>query len=46
MKDPRLAKEYEFLGETPAFRSGRDAYSDMKAAEKQIFEINKLMTKR
>jgi len=46
MKDPRLVKDYEFWGETPLFRSGKEAYAEMKAAEKNIYEINQLMVKK
>ena len=45
MKDPRLAKDYEILGETPVFRSGNEAYTELKATEKTTYEINKLIKK-
>ena len=45
MKDPRLAKEYEVLGETPVFMSGNEAYSQLKAMERTTYEINKLIKK-
>jgi hypothetical protein len=45
MKDPRLAKDYEILGETPVFRGGNEAYSELKATEKTTYEINKLIKK-
>jgi len=45
MKDPRLAKEYEILGETPVFVSGNEAFSQLKAIEKTTYEINKLIRK-
>ncbi len=46
MKDPRLAKDYEILGETPVFRSGKEAHSELKASEKVIYEINKLIARK
>jgi len=46
LKDPRVAKDYEILGETPVFRSGREAYSELKATEKVTYEINKLIAKK
>jgi tripartite-type tricarboxylate transporter receptor subunit TctC len=45
MKDPRLAKDYEILGETPVFRNGNEAYTELKATEKTTYEINKLIKK-
>lgn len=45
MKDPRLAKDYEKLGEKPVFISGNEAYSELKATEKTNYEINKLIKK-
>ena len=45
MKDPRLAKDYEILGETPVFRGGNEVYSELKATEKTTYEINKLIKK-